>query len=176
MTYREELFKAMDVLAQDDRTLFLGQCVVNSGTFMYHTLKNIPPSKRMEMPVFEDTQMGISIGLALAGYVPVSVFPRMDFLICATNQLANHLDKIAEMSSGQFNPKVIVRSAVGSTNPLFPGPQHCNDYCDSLRSSLRNVDVVQLREAAQIVPAYRQALDSPRSTVVIEYPDLYDSS
>ncbi|MBS3083577.1 hypothetical protein J4423_02125 [Candidatus Pacearchaeota archaeon] len=176
MTYREELFKAMDVLGQDERTVFLGQCVVNSGTFMYHTLKNIPLNKRLEMPVFEDTQMGMSIGLALAGYVPVSVFPRMDFLICATNQIANHLDKFVEMSAGQFNPRVIVRTAVGSTNPLFPGPQHCNDYCDALRHSVRNIDIVQLKRSEEIVPAYRKALDSNKSTVLVEYPDLYDSS
>ena len=80
------------------------------------------------------------------------------------------------MSAGQFNPRVIVRTAVGSTNPLFPGPQHCNDYCDALRHSVRNIDIVQLKRSEEIVPAYRKALDSNKSTVLVEYPDLYDSS
>ena len=31
------------------------------------------------MPVFEDVQMGLSLGMALNGYVPISCFPRFDF-------------------------------------------------------------------------------------------------
>ena len=38
--------------------------------------------------------MGMSIGLALNGYIPITCFPRFDFLILAFNQLVNHLDKI----------------------------------------------------------------------------------
>ena len=35
--------------------------------------------KKIEMPVFEDVQMGLSLGMALNGYVPISCFPRFDF-------------------------------------------------------------------------------------------------
>ena len=42
--------------------------------------------------------MGLSLGLALQGFVPVSIYPRIDFLLSATNQLVNHLDKIRLMS------------------------------------------------------------------------------
>ena len=54
--------------------------------------------------------MGISTGLALSGYVPVTCYPRFDFLLLAMNQLVNHLDKIRVMSNNEFQPKVIIRN------------------------------------------------------------------
>ena len=56
-----------------------------SGNAIYNTLVKVP-KKKIEMPVFEDVQMGLSLGMALNGYVPISCFPRFDFLIlCVTN-------------------------------------------------------------------------------------------
>ena len=173
MNYRDEVVKAMDLLAREEKTIFLGQSIAYPGHVMYGTLENVPMSKRIELPVFEEVQMGMSIGLSLEGYIPISIFPRIDFLIIATNQLVNHLDKIEEMSHGQFKPKVIVRTMVGSIKPLYPGPQHCQDHTEALRCLLTNVDVVKLTESKDVVPAYRRALKSEKSSVLIEMADLY---
>ena len=169
LNYREEIIKAMRLLAEDERVIFIGQNVIYSGAIAVHqTLEDIPMSKKLELPVAEDMQIGLSIGLSLDGYIPVSIFPRIDFLIIATNQLANHLDKIEEMSCGRFKPKVIIRTGIGSIRPLDPGPQHCQDYTMALEALLTNVDVVKLVEADTIVPAYKRALESNRSTILIE--------
>jgi len=171
--YRDELIKAMAMLARDDRVIFLGQCVAYPGSAIYGTLEKVPKSQRLELPVAEDMQLGMSTGLSLEGYIPVSIFPRLDFLILAANQLVNHLDKIEEMSCGQWKPKVIIRTMVGSVKPLYPGPQHCQDHTEALRCLVTNIDVVKLTESKQIVPAYRTALKSERSTILIEVADLY---
>ena len=107
MNYREEITKSMTMLSKQFNSIFLGQSIRYKGTAMFNTLVNVPMEKRIELPVFEDTQMGMSIGLAISGYLPVSLFPRMDFLICAMNQLVNQLDKINLLSEGRFNPKVL---------------------------------------------------------------------
>ena len=65
----------------------------------------MPSKKKIETPVFEDAQMGMSIGLSLEGFIPITCFPRFDFLILAMNQLVNHLDKIRFMSRGEMRPK-----------------------------------------------------------------------
>jgi pyruvate/2-oxoglutarate/acetoin dehydrogenase E1 component len=174
MTYEQELRKAMEILGNDERVLFLGQSVAYKGTAIFKTLDLVPAHKKIELPIMEDTQMGMCIGLSLEGYIPVSIFPRMDFLICATNQLVNHLDKIVEISDGKFAPKVIVRTAVGSVIPLYPGAQHCSDYTAGLEKMLQNVEVVRLEESSQIVPAYKRALEIPGSSLLIEISDNYD--
>ena len=53
--------------------------------------------------------MGMSLGLAMNGYIPITCYPRFDFLILAFNQL-NHLDKIRSMSWNEITPKVIIRT------------------------------------------------------------------
>lgn len=173
MSYKDELTKAMEMLAEDKRTIFIGQNLIYKGNMMFETLGGVPLEKRIELPIMEDCQLGMSIGLSLEGYIPISIYPRMDFLIIATNQLVNHLDKIEEMSCGQFKPKVIIRTMVGASKPLYPGPQHCSDYTEALRQFLVNVDVYKLVGAEYIIPTYQRALKGDRSSIVIEMGDLY---
>ena len=87
-----ELTKAMDFLAKDSRTIFIGQAVEVPGTAMSNTLKEINTKKLIELPVAEEMQMGMTIGLALNGNIPVSIYPRWNFLLLAANQLINHLN------------------------------------------------------------------------------------
>ena len=102
MKYLDSLIKSMEWLSDKDDTLFIGQSVKYSGNSIFNTLKTIKDKKKIEMPVFEDLQMGLSIGLALEGYVPITCYPRFDFLILAFNQLINHLDKIRYMSKNKI--------------------------------------------------------------------------
>tara|TARA_Y100000310_G_scaffold305619_1_gene345923 strand:+ start:387 stop:974 length:588 start_codon:yes stop_codon:yes gene_type:complete len=173
LNYKECLTQAMALLAQDKRTIFLGQSVLYSGNAVYGTMQNVPKGKIIEFPVAEEMQMGVSIGLSLMGYIPISIFPRFDFLLLAFNQLVNHLDKCEEMTNGEFNPKVIVRTVVGSKDPLYPGVQHCQDYTAAMRTILQNVNVVKLCGSKDIIPEYRKALRSDKSTLIIEMADMY---
>jgi len=174
MTYKEEISKAMNMLAENKKTIFLGQGV-NYGGCIYGTLNGVPHEKKIELPVIEDTQMGMSIGLALDGMIPITIYPRMDFLILALNQLINHLDKIEEMSRKELKPKVIIRCIVGGTTPLYPGPQHCQDHTHLLRCALTNVNVIKLNNKEDIVPEYTKALNSDKSTILVEVKNLYES-
>ena len=177
MQYRDEIVKSMNWLALHDNVIFLGQSVKYSGHAMFGTLEDagIPMDRRIEMPVAEDMQMGISIGLSLQGYVPVSIYPRMDFLIIAMNQLVNHLDKMKEMSHGEYAPKVIIRTAIGSKTPLDGGIQHTGDYTEGLFQMLNNVDILRLEKPRMILKAYKWALENNRSTILIEIADLYNA-
>jgi len=169
MSYFNELTKSMKWLGERPDTIFLGQSVKYSGNALFNTLKDVPIEKRTELPVAEEMQLGMSIGLSLAGKVPISIYPRMNFLLCAMNQLVNHLDKLETYSNGQFKPKVIIRVCVGSTAPMYPGVQHCGEY----PLVLENIRIVRLKEEGNIFPAYQEAYESKLSTVLIEYGDLY---
>lgn len=172
MTYFKELCRAMEMIAQHPRSIFLGQAVACAGTGMTASFKNVPQEKLIELPVFEDCQLGMSIGLSLDGMLPVSVFPRWNFLLLAANQLVNHLDAISLYST--YRPKVIVRVAVGTEKPLDPGPQHIGDHSEAFRKMLRTVEIVQLFQAGTIVDHYRMAVEREGSTVLVEYPELYE--
>jgi len=174
MDYREEMTKAMTMLGQHPDTIFLGQSILYKGTAMFGTLEGVSDSKKIEMPVAEEMQLGISTGLALQGFIPISLYPRMDFLILAMNQLVNHLDKIELLSEGRFRPKVIIRTSVGGKKQLDPGLQHLGNYVEPLKLMLKTVTIITLDKAEAIMPAYEVALKSGKSSILIEFGDLYD--
>ncbi len=155
----------MEDLAADPRVVFLGQGCACPGTFMSTTLQGVPKGRRIELPVFEETQLGMSIGLALTGLVPVSIFPRWNFLVLAANQLVNHLDKMGA--------QVIVRVGIGSSRPLDPGLQHTSDFTEAFRLMMPNTHIARLENAGDIAREYKAALQRTSPSILVEAADLY---
>lgn len=176
MKYFDELKRSMDWLGEKPDTLFLGQAVEYAGTGMTNTLKDVNKSKLLEMPVNEDMQMGMSLGMALNGTIPVSIYPRWNFLVLAANQIVNHLDKIKIMSNGGYTPKVIIRVGIGSQRPLHPQHQHIADFTAGFRAMCETIDIIRLEEPNQIFEAYQYAYNRTdgRSTILVEYGDYYN--
>ncbi len=166
----------MEWMAQQPRTIFLGQTVGGPGTFMYQTLRDLPKEKALEMPVNESFQMQFSIGLALAGYIPISVYPRQNFLLLATSDMANMLDKIPAISSQQILPRVIIRVAAGPYMPVHPGHQHIGNYAEAFRKMFSWINVVELEETEEIFPTYQYALkrEDHRASLIIEHGNYYN--
>jgi len=173
VNYFSELCFAMATLAKERRAIFLGQGVANLGTTMSPTFRDVPRDQLLEMPVAEDMQMGIATGMAIDGMLPVCVFPRWNFLLCAANQLVNHLDRLPLYSAGGYRTKVIIRVATPTTKPFYPGPQHDDDFSKAFHKMLRTIKVIQLPEAESIMPAYRRALVDDCSTILVERTELY---
>lgn len=173
MSYRGELRRAMGLLAAHPNTLFVGQSLRYGGQAMFESFADVPMDRRIEMPVIEDFQMGYCTGLALEGYIPVCVFPRMDFLVLALNQLVNHLDKLPVMAG--MTPKVIIRTAVGATSIQNPGPQHSQDHTEALRMMLKTVKVIELLDEEMVVSSYASALKDAGSSILVEYRSIYDA-
>ncbi len=175
MKYFDELKRTMEWLAQQPKTIFVGQTVAGPGTFMFQTLRDCPKERCLEMPINESFQMQFTIGLALDGYVPVSVYPRQNFLLLAAGDMANMLDKIPAISSNQWLPKVLIRVAAGPDSPVHPGHQHVGNYAEAFRKMFHSIEVVELNEPEDIFPAYKNALERSdnRSTMLIEHGNYY---
>ena len=173
LSYKEEITKAMTFLAEQPKTIFIGQTVIYPGSVISDTLKDVPLEKRLELPVMEECQMGMGIGLALEGFLPISIYPRIDFLLLACNQLSNHLDVLDELTHNEFNAKVIIRTIVGATKPMYPGIQHCRDHTEAFRALLKNIPVIKLETAEQVMSVYSQALSCNQSVLVVELAELY---
>ena len=168
--YHKAICEQMRISAQDRRVIFLGQQVLSED--FYATLKHISVSKRIEMPVAEDMQLGLSIGLALEGFIPISIFQRMDFLPRACDQLINHLNLISDMSSGLFRPKVIIRTTIGTKSHLDVGPQHSQDLTKMFKSIIK-FPVWKVTTPKEVRDAYKFARKSDNSVMIVEIQDLY---
>lgn len=157
--------QAMEWLANQEGVLFLGQSVKDGGTHMGKDFVGIDPDLRIEFPVAEELQMGVSIGLALEGFTTVSVYPRWNFLLLAANQLVNHLDRLPIYSA--YCPKVIIRTSVGKARPLDPGPQHQDDFSAAFDAMLRTVMVETVAKGEEL-QAYKAAYQSTYSTILVD--------
>ena len=169
--YKDALTKAMTDLANLDDTIFIGQQIVYAGNPMSTTLGNVPKEKMIEVPVMEETQMGMSLGLAITGKRVITFYPRWDFIISAANQLINHVDKFELMTGKKLN--LIIRLGKGSDKPLDPGHQHKGSYFEEFKSICKNIEFHDLKSWKDIELAYQYAFKEGGIHLLVEYPELY---
>ena len=109
--------------------------------------------------------------------IPICIYPRWNFLLLAVNQLVNHLDKVQELNGVNSASKVIIRTAVGSESPMYPGPQHIGDFTEAFKLMFKNISIHKLVSKNDIFETYRQAYERNDgvSSLIIELSDNYDS-
>ena len=165
----------MDFLGNKKNTIFIGQAVEVPGTAMSKTLINVPKKKLLELPVAEEMQMGMSLGLAMDGNVPISIFPRWNFLLYGINQLVNHIDKFKIMAGDKIKPKIIIRTSIGSQRPLHPQHQHIGDFSLAIKKMCTTIDVIKLNDPCKIFSSYKKAYERKdgKNTILVEYGDYY---
>ena len=171
-TYKDAIKNSMDFLAKDSRSLFLGYGV-RTGTKGGGFFADINEEQLIETPVAEGLMLSMAIGLSLEGHLPVVFYERFDFIMNAMDALVNHLDKMKELSRGEFSPKVIIRCVIGGKeNPFFTGPVHTQDFTEALRKMV-SIPVIKLYEADDIEKVYREAYYSDQSHIIVEEKDWY---
>ena len=172
-SYKQALINAMTELGKRDDVVFIGQQIVYAGNPMSTTLGEVPKEKMIEVPVIEETQMGMSLGLAMTGKTVVTFYPRWDFLISATNQLVNHIDKFKLMTGGDVN--IIIRVGKGADTPLDPGHQHKANYLEEFKTMCPNTKIYDLKTEEDINSAYKTAIENGGVYILAEYPELYNN-
>lgn len=170
LVYINEVSKGMQLLADDSRTLVVGQAVDYKGHCLTKHAEYWDKARRIEMPVAEDFQTGFALGLALDGNIPVSIYPRCNFLVHGLGQLLNHLDKWQLMGGG--NPHVIIHAVVGSASPLDPGHQHRANWSQQIKAMAENINVMELLYPYQIVPAFERAIKEEGVHLITTHGDL----
>jgi pyruvate/2-oxoglutarate/acetoin dehydrogenase E1 component len=168
--YHRDICNEMIKLSKIEKVLFLGQCVESED--FYSTLTDIPMHQRKEIPVCEELQLGMSIGLAMEGFLPISIFQRMDFLPRACDQIVNHLDLIAKLSRNIFSPKIIIRTTIGSVKPLNCGLQHSKDLSEGFKK-LVSFPIFKVETVKEVKSAYKFARECKTSVMIIEDQNLY---
>ena len=171
LKYKNEIIRSMEWLGEKEDTIFLGQSVKYSGNAIYNTLKTLPEESRLETPVFEEVQMGMSVGLGMTNMCVITFYPRWDFVICAANQLINHLDKFKHMTG--YDSHVIIRVGKGSDDPLDPGVQHKADYTDEFKSMLSDIEIINFYDKSNIYETYKKAYENKKPIILVEYPERY---
>jgi len=172
MKYQDAVKQSMEMLAQDERVLFVGYGVAYNGK-AYKTLTDVPREKILETPLAENLMTGLGLGLSLEGYLPVIYFERHDFMLIASDAIVNHFDKIERMSYGQFKTPAIIRAVTGHDKPIDPGAQHMQDFTKAFNEMVK-FPIYEPKTSKEVIETYKSLLNTKGPAMVVERKSLYD--
>ena len=161
-----------DEMRRNGNVVVLGEDVGRDGGVFRATeglLDEFGSERVVDAPLAEDGIIGMAIGMALYGLLPVAEIQFMDFIYPAFNQIVSELAKFRYRSGGQYPARVVIRTPYGggvkgglyhsqSTEAYFihtPGltvvtPSSPYDTKGLLLSAMRSPDPVLFLEPKRI--------------------------
>lgn len=121
-------------------------------------------------PLSEDAMTGVAIGAAMAGYRPIHVHIRMDFMLLCMNQLVNMAAKSHYMYNGQVNVPMVVRAMIGRS--WGQGGQH-SQALHALFMHIPGLKVVAPSNANDAKGCMIAAIRDNNPVIFIEHRLLY---
>ena len=173
-TYKQRLKTCTTTLVKERGYVIIGQGARDGGHGMSSTIDNALLDRCIELPVFEETQTGIALGMGLACANVISIYPRFDFFISVLSQLLNHSDKVEAMSGGKFRPNIVFRVGVGAKVPLDAGPQHTNNYTAPVRQMLTSIVVHEIEKGVDPQSAFDIISRTGGIHLVVEHYEYYE--
>lgn len=145
---------------------------IQGGTFAATTglYDEFGPERVMDTPISEQAIVGMAVGAAATGMVPVAELMYNDFVGCAGDQIINQAAKLRYMYGGKWKVPMTLRMTVGGG--IQGGAQHSQ----SLESML--VHVPGLKLVYPSTPADAQgliisAIRDENPVIVFEHQSLY---
>ena len=101
-----------DEFRRDDRVIILGEDVgVRGGVFRVTDgfIEEFGPDRVIDMPLAESAIVGVAIGAAIAGLIPIAEMQFADFSTPAFEQIVDEAARIRYRSNGQWNVPIVIR-------------------------------------------------------------------
>lgn len=112
----ESIREALREEMQDDERVFvLGEDVEQGGVFRVTDglVEKFGPARVMDTPLAESSIVGVAIGAALNGLLPVAEIQFADFILPAVNQIISEAAKLRYRSAGDFSCPIVIRAPYG---------------------------------------------------------------
>jgi len=177
MSFAEALLAATrQAMESDERVFLYGQGINDPGGFFGSTAglaKTFSEERCFDVPLSEESLVGMGVGTAILGRRPVYIALRIDFLLLAMNQIVNHAAKWPLMSGYQTSVPLTIRCIIGKD--WGQGAQHSGAY-HAMFSQVPGLQVVMpsgVEDAARLLLA---SIQSEVPTIFIESKPLYELS
>lgn len=167
VSYGQALLQGFEhLLSQHPEVFVIGQGLWSPwyvGSSMTDLEKNFGKDRVIDTPVSEMACTGTAIGASLAGYKPVVVHPRIDFMLLAVDQIVNQAAKWHHMLGGSASPAVTIRGIINR------GGEQGAQHSQALHSWFAHVPGLRV-----VMPATpRDARDLLVSSVLCDSPVLF---
>lgn len=183
---REGLYQEME---HDERVIVLGEDVGKRGGVFRVTdglMDKFGELRVIDSPLAESSIVGVAIGAAVNGLLPVAEIQFIDFILPAVDQIVSEAAKFRYRSAGDFNCPIVIRTPYGggihgalyhsqSIEAMFthiPGlkvvaPIDPYDAKGLLRSSIHDPDPVMFLEHKRAYRAVKGEVPDEQYTVPI---------
>jgi pyruvate dehydrogenase E1 component subunit beta len=131
-----------DEMTRDEQVVVLGEDVgVDGGVFRATDglIDQFGENRVIDTPLAESGIIGVSIGMALAGYRPVAEIQFMGFIYPAVNQILAHVARFRNRSRGRFTLPMVIRMPYGGG---IHAPEHHSESYESMLANTPGLTVV----------------------------------
>src|SRR6476646_7392128 len=166
----------LDEMERDERVVLLGEDVgVNGGVFRATegALDRFGPRRVFDTPLAESVIVGASVGLSVAGFVPLAEIQFGGFTMQAYHQIVGQLARFRYRSRGRFHCPVTVRAPYGGG---VRTPEHHADSVEAPYAHAPGLTVVVPSNAADAKGLLSTEVRSDDPVIVFEPIPCYRTS
>lgn len=176
LTIVEAVNQAMSQeMERDKNVLLLGEDVgIDGGVFRASQglYKRFGEKRVIDTPLSESGIVGISIGLALAGFKPIAEIQFMGFLYPAFDQLISHASRYRWRTRGQKSVPMVVRMPYGAG---IKAPEHHSESTEAILAHTPGLKTVVPSNPFDAKGLLVSAIRDPDPVIFLEPTKLYRS-
>ncbi|NWG20452.1 MAG: alpha-ketoacid dehydrogenase subunit beta [Chloroflexi bacterium] len=176
LTFLEAIRSALhDAMAADQRIIVLGEDVaVKGGVFLATDglLARFGEHRVIDMPIAEAAIVGVAIGAAIHGLLPVAEIQFADYIYPAIDQILNEAARLRYRSNGDWSCPIVVRAPFGAG---IHGALYHSQSVEALFTSTPGIKVVVPSTPADAKGLLITAIHDPDPVVFFEHKQLYRS-
>ena len=163
-------------MTDDKRVILLGEDVgLDGGVFRASDglFKRFGPERVIDTPIAEATIVGLSVGLAAQGFLPVAEIQFSGFIYPCIDQLANHASRFRTRTRGRLTCPLVVRAPNGGGTKAL---EHHSESPEAMFAHIPGLRVVIPSSPARAYGLLLASIRDPDPVVFLEPTRLYRAS
>jgi 2-oxoisovalerate dehydrogenase E1 component beta subunit len=164
-----------DEMAADDRIVLLGEDVGNrGGVFRVSVgwMEEFGEDRVIDTPLAEAGIVGVAIGMAMHGLLPVAEIQFADFIFPAFDQIVSEAARMRYRSNGAFGCPMVIRAPCGGG---IHGALYHSQSIEAFFAHVPGLKVVMPSTPADAAGLLRSALRDPDPVLFLEHKKTYRS-
>jgi 2-oxoisovalerate dehydrogenase E1 component beta subunit len=162
-----------DEMADDERIVLLGEDVgARGGVFRISAgwMEEFGEERVIDTPLAESGLVGIAIGMALHGLLPVAEIQFADFIHPAFDQIVSEAARLRYRSNGDFGCPLVIRAPWGGG---IHGALYHSQSIEAFYAHVPGLKVVAPSTPADAAGMLRSALRDPDPVLFLEHKKTY---
>jgi 2-oxoisovalerate dehydrogenase E1 component beta subunit len=162
-----------EAMRADERVVILGEDVGSDGGVFRITegfVEEFGEGRVIDTPLAESSIVGISIGMALHGLLPVAEIEFADFIHSAFDQIVSEASRIRYRSNGDFGVPLVIRAPWGGG---IHGALYHSQSIESLYGHIPGLKVVTPATPSDAEGLLRAAIRDPDPVIFLEPKRCY---